>query len=444
MPKFKLRYYLLILSLLSVFACSNKEKTYDKTKAISAFEMIDHLKVDGSLKNIEIKIPAQQENKLWYGFDNEQNNKIENVAFDFAEKKFLKYEDEIWSGFNYKFDDRFVFSPIITGDKIFLLDSSGILEARDLKSKKKIWKTRIFPRNLLKNYQLPKISFFNNKIFAIIGINKISAINQEDGKIIWSKDLATIPISTPIANHELLYFTTNDNKLYALKITDGSLQWIHSGINRPAGIFGAANPVIYKESVIVSYSSGEIYSVNKKTGESIWVEDLNLNRAVSSDFYLNDIDATPVVKNDVVYSIGNGGFMKAIDAKTSAVLWKKEIAGIVDFWLAGDFLYVINNDNKLAALYKKTGGIKWIVELPNLKKEKKPQTKVIYSGVIMAGGKLLISNTDGKILIISPFDGKIEKTYKVGSKIFHSPIIVNKKIYLHTLGSYIISLFELN
>jgi outer membrane protein assembly factor BamB len=444
-PKFfKFEFIYLALSLILLASCASKEKTYDKEKAVTAFDVIYQLKIDSELKDVAIKIPSQKENKIWYGLNSEQNADVENISFDFIEKKQLKETHEIWSGFNFKFDDRFIFAPIITSDKLFLLDGSGVLEAYELKSKKRIWKKRIFPRNLLHSYQMPKISFFEGKIFAIAGVNKIAAIDQETGNFIWAKNLATIPVSTPIADGGSLYFTTNDNKLYSLKIATGNLQWVHSGVGRPTGIFGAANPVIYKDIIIASYSSGEIYALNKRTGESLWLEDLNLNRATNSDFYLNDIDATPIIKNDVIYSIGNGGLMKAINVKNGSVLWHKEIAGIVDFWLAGDFLYLINNDNKIMAVYKKTGGIKWISQLPNLKKEKKPQTKIIYSGIVMAGNKLLVSSANGEILILSPFDGKIEKTFNVGAKIYHSPIVVNKKLYLHAIGKYVISLFELN
>jgi len=166
-------------------------------------------------------------------------------------------------------------------------------------------------------------------------------------------------------------------------------------------------------------------------------------KATTSDFYLNDVDATPVVKDDVIYAIGNGGLMKAISIKDGNYLWKKQIAGITDFWLADEFLFVINNDNKLLAISRKTGGIKWISQLPHLKKEKKPQTKFIYSGLVMAGDKLLVSRADGELLIISPFDGKLEKTFEFGKKISHSPVVINNKIYLHAIGKYIIDLIEI-
>lgn len=437
-----IKYLTLIFAVFLLFSC-DKEKDYDKKKAVSAFAIIDPIRIDESLKNVEVKLPKEQENFSWINSNEVQNRNIENIAFDFPKKNKIKKQKSIWSGFNFRFDNRFVFSPVIVDNKAFLLDGSGILEGYNLKNNKRIFKTRVFARNFIKNYQIPKISYFEGKIFAIAGINQIAAVDSKTGDILWKKTIAAIPVSTPIPDSEKIYVTTNDNKLYALSSLDGELQWVQSGISRPAAIFGAADPVIYKNLVLASYSSGEIYAYNKETGEIAWIEDLNLNKATNSDFYLNDIDATPIVKDGIAYSIGNGGLIKAINAKEGSYLWRREIAGIIDFWVAKDFLFVINNDDKLIALHRKTGKIKWVSQLLDYKNKKKPQSKIIYSGVVMAGNKLLVTDVLGEILIISPFDGKIEKTIKTGSKIFHSPIIVNKEIYIHAMGRYIIELIKL-
>jgi outer membrane protein assembly factor BamB len=277
----------------------------------------------------------------------------------------------------------------------------------------------------------------------VAGINKVAALSEVDGKILWTKEIASIPSSAPVSDGKFVYVSSNDNKTYALDAATGDLTWVQSGIVRTTAIFGFANPVILKDLLIVSYSSGEIYALKKSSGEAIWSQDLNLSKATTSDFYLNDVDATPIVKNDVIYAIGNGGLMMAVKVKDGNYLWKKEIAGLTDFWLAGDFLFVINNDNKLLAVSKKTGGIKWISQLPNLAKEKKPQTKFIYSGVVMAGDKLLISRLDGALLIASPLDGTLEKTFKINKKISHAPAVVDGKIYLQAIGKYVIDLLEI-
>lgn len=438
-----MRFYFLILFAFCFSACSDKEKEYDKSKAISAFAIIDQLKADPALEKIQITIPQAKANHEWIGSASSLNQTIENFAFTQKGKNFLSGYNKIWSGYRSAFDDRFVFEPIIKNGKIFLLDAKGILECYDLISKKKIWEKRAFKRIYLKTYQNPKIGYFNGRIFAIAGSNEIVALSENDGNILWTKEISSIPISAPISDGKSLFVTTNDNKTYALSNEDGKLLWTSSGIGKTTAIFGAAEPLFYKNSLIIAYSSGEIYALNKDSGEPLWSQDLNLNKAGNSDFYLNDVDATPLIKNDVIYTIGNGGLMMAINAKNGNYLWKRELAGIADFWAADEFLYVINNDEKLLALHKKSGAIKWSVQLPDFKNAKKPETKIIYNGVIMINGKLVLSDTRGKLLVVSALDGKIEQTFTIKEKIYHSPIAVNGKIYLHALGRWTVNLIEI-
>lgn len=447
--------HLLICLLLLSSSCSDKKKEYDKTKAVSAFATIDSIGIDSTLEKVDITLPKQQPSDLWNGSSSEENQKIENFSKDFStRKKFFSQKREItlsdsdlfWSGFGSTDEDDFVFSPVIQNNKIFTLNAAGKLTAYDLATKKKLWKLRVFPRLLLKNYRSPKIYYTKSaegeKIFAVAGINKVAAIDAVEGKILWLKDLSSITVSAPVSDGNMVYVTTNDNKIYALSAKDGEIQWSVSAILRNTAILGAADPVFYKDQVLAAFSSGEIYALKKKTGEFLWSQDFNLSKANSSDFYLNDVDATPVIKDDTLYSIGNGGLMMALDLKNGNYIWRKEIAGIIDFWLAGDFLFVISNDNKLLAVGKKTGGIKWISQLPNFKKEKKPETKFIYNGVVMAGDKLLVSRTDGELLLLSPIDGTLEKTFSVGKRIYHAPVIVGGKIYLHNMGRFVVDVVE--
>ena len=432
--------FFFIIGLGLLGACSDK-KDYDRKKAVSAFAVIDEVTTDKALENITIKIPPQNSGDNT-AFDKQLS--VENFAFTPQQnsQKFLNKTTQIWSGYRSAFANRFVFAPIIRDEKIYLLDASGILAAYGLENKNKIWENRLFARKLLKNYQNPRISYFDKKIFAIAGSNQIVAASADDGKILWSKTILSLPVSTPISDEKFTYVTTNDNKTYALDAANGKLVWISTGINKPTAIFGSANPLLYKNMLLVAYSSGEIYALNRETGDPLWSQDLNVNKAGDSDFYLNDIDATPIVKNDVIYSIGNGGLMMAINTKNGNYLWKKEIAGITDFWLAGEFLYVVNNDDKLLAIQRTNGAIKWITQLPSFRSEKNPETKIIYSGVIMAGDKLIITDSRGALLVASPLDGKIEQTLKIDQKIYHSPLVSNGKIYLHALGKYTVNLVE--
>ncbi|HLD76706.1 MAG TPA: PQQ-binding-like beta-propeller repeat protein, partial [Rickettsiales bacterium] len=380
----------IIFLLMSFISCSDDD-AYDKKKAISVFADINEIKIDADLAALPIKLSNPIKNENWgVGFFQE-NEIFENLEFtpiqaDKASKqKFLTKSRQIWSGYRPGFSDRFVFEPIIKNDKVFLLDASGILWAYDLVSKNRIFKNRIFKRRYLKNYQNPKIGYFDGTIYAIAGSNEIAAASAIDGKILWSKTILSLPISKPVSDGRMVYVITADSKTYALNAATGDLIWVVSGVDKSTAILGAANPVIYKDKLVVAYSSGEIYALNKSNGEEIFSQDLNINKAINSDFYLNDIDATPLVKDDVIYAIGNGGLMMAIDIKSGNYLWKKEIASIADFWAASGFLFVVDNNDRLITLSQKTGNVKAILQLPEFRDVKKPQTKIIYNGVIMAG-----------------------------------------------------------
>lgn len=437
----------LILSIFFITSsCKDKNDDYDKDKAVLAIEDINFLKIDESLKDVVIETPVE-ENLKYYDQTVSYNQGIENFAFKpipNKKNKFLTEKSNIWYGFKGASDKRHIFEPVIHGDKIFMIRPSGVLTAYNLNSKEKIYKKRVFPKKYFSDYLDPKISFSNDRIFAIAGINKVVAINPSNGRVVWSKQILSIPTSAIVSDGKNIYFSTNDNKTYALNFEDGKIEWISSSFAQETAIIGSAKPIIYGNKLIIGYSNGEVNCLNKENGETLWTQNLNLNKAVNSNFYLNDVDATPRIKNNILFVSGNGGLMMAISINNGKYIWKKRIAAISDFWLASDFIFILNNDNKLIALSQKNGGIKYISQLTTYKKIKEPETKIIYNGIIMAGGKLLLTNETSQILVVNPQDGSIAQTYKIGDRVFHSPILIDGKIILHTLGRYSFNLLEVN
>lgn len=427
--------FLLISFLL--FSCS-KDQSYDKKNAVSAFTVDDSLLV--SSKKIETQIEIQKTVDSWnFGKNFHQNGRVGNFKKDFTYKNnkiVLKKIGKITIDFSIFGSSGRVFSPVVIKDKIFFLDNLGFLTAYDLDKEHKIWKARLFKPSLFNYFDNPKIFADGDLIFASIGNNKVKALNIKDGSLIWSADLPSLLISKPIAQDDMVFILSDDNKLYSLDAKTGKVLWSHLGISNNMAIYGASDPVIIADKVFVSYSSGEIYALNKNDGSEIWSYDLNINKAVGSNFYLNDIDATPVVRSGRIYVVGNGGLMMAINIQNGDVIWEKKISSIVDFHVSGNFIYIINNENKLAALSIGDGSVKWIIQLPDYNNIKKPHTKIIYNSVIMAGGFLIVNSVDGKLLIISPKNGKILKKSNISGSNFHSPIIINNKIYFYSQGFF--------
>lgn len=441
------------LIILCLETGCDKDQSYDKSKAITAYIQDTNLVIDVNNKT-EISIPKPIINKNFYGSFSQLNQDIEHFEkkYNLSSNNFLSKKQQIIFDKNWTKSilnlsaksQNFHHQPLIVNNQIFFIDGSGKLYCYDLITKKKKWSLQVFKNSWIKNYRSSHLSFADNKIFATIGTNHLASIDAITGKIIWQKQVSAILNSLPIFNDNQLFVVSDANKLYCFDANNSNLLWTHTGVNRNTAIFGNSEPIIYKDKVLIAYSSGEIYALNKKNGEVLWINDLNINKAVSSDFYLSDIDASMIIKNNIVYAIGNSGLMKAIDVDKGNVIWKKQIASITNFWLAGDYLFVINNDNKLIAINRNNASIKWIANLPDYKNPKKPATKFIYNGLVMAGNKLLISREDGEILLASIQDGKVEKSIKIGDKISHFPVVVNNKIYFQNVGLFSVEIIELD
>ena len=404
-----------------ICSCSSIKDTNDGS--VSIFKSDNLLKVDKGLSSVKIDIPKSKINEFWNG----QYYDIDNFSFS----KTVTSKKRIITGYNLK--NNFIFSPIIADDKIFLLDESANLTARNLDNYNVIWKIKL---SKSKDFAGGKIYYKNDIIFVTTGYNSLSAINADNGQVIWSRSIKSIPISSPVSDGKYVFFITDNNKTYALNVKDGRIKWIHSGYSRDTAILGSADPVIYKDVLISSYSSGEIYAFNKKTSEVIWSYELNSNKAISSNFILNDVDATPIIHNEVAYVVGNGGLIMAVSIGDGRILWQKEFSTIINFWVAGNFIYLINNDSQLISIYKRNGKIKWFSQLKKYDNADKLEDKIIYNGIIMAGGNLIVTNNDGEIIIISPINGDILQEYKTSGKNYHRPVIVDGKMYLHNIGIF--------
>lgn len=424
---FKNTLLILIASLL-IFSC-NKDNI-DYKGAISAFSTDFTPKIDPKLAEKPIKLPKQIKN---LHFTNFHTDKIANFALNSKIKKVKNINNGYVTSGSYNF----ISKPIIYDNIIYSLDARGNLSAINLKNNKLIYRKRIIKWYNIKNLSQGKISYDNNIIYVTTGFNKILAVHAKNADKIWEKELSSIAISKPIIHQNLLYLISNDNKSYALDKKTGEIKWIHNSIVRNTAIFGAANPIIYKNYLISSYSSGEIYILDHQNGNVINSYQLSANRAIDSNFILDDIDATPIIKNNILYAIGNGGLMIAINLNNWEKIWQKNMSSISNFWIIDDFIYVIDNENRLICLDSNYGTIKFFKKLDKYYSENK---LIHYHGLILAGDNLILSNSNKEILLLSPFDGNIRQKIKFSKHIQQRPIIANKRLYIYLKGRFNTSL----
>jgi len=145
---------------------------------------------------------------------------------------------------------------------------------------------------------------------------------------------------------------------------------------------------------------------------------------------LSDIDAEPVIDQGRVYAVGQGGRMVAMELVTGTRLWEQNIAGISTPWVAGEWIFVVTDDARLLCIARGSGKVRWISQLPHFKNETKRSGPISWVGPILAGGRLVLLNSNGEIVSAAIADGKITSTTRHGAGLTLAPVVANNTLYV--------------
>ena len=184
-------------------------------------------------------------------------------------------------------------------------------------------------------------------------------------------------------------------------------------------------------TVVAGFSSGELNGYRYENGRQVWGDQLQRTSITTTVSSLSDIDADPVIDNGQVFAIGEGGRMVALDLISGQRMWELGIGGISTPWVAGDWVYVITDQDKLLCVYRQNGHIRWIAQLPVFANAKKKKGDVDYSGPVLAGGRLIVTGSNGAVIQIDPATGSFQTQLSVGAPVNLPPIVANSTLYIY-------------
>ncbi len=311
------------------------------------------------------------------------------------------------------------------------------------------WKVKIFHLPNNQKYISPQIVNLKDIVFTIIGTNQVIATDTNSKKIIWQKNFLSIPVSinitssqnkidsTILQEKQHLIILTNDNKTYYLDTKDGNTIWSHEAVANNVAIAGSTTPIAIaninqnqeQNFIATGYSNGEIYFLKQSNGEILFSKNLNKDNIYSSEYYLNDIDSNIITDNQNIYAVSNSGRMIAIKIADSNIVWKLNIATIVDFIILESKIFAIDNHNRLLSINISDGNIINEIQLPKFLKKK--NGRIIYKKILPYHNNLLIFDNKGNIISTKSTLEKVSKYYTTGFNNIFSPNILKDNLYFH-------------
>ena len=424
-------YGCLVATILSGCGLFDKDPLDIEGERLSVIREDKNLQPEYMTGQIKIKLPKAYVNPSW---KQNGNNSLHLIGHLKAGGNL----DELWNlsfGEGSSKRNVLIASPVADKGVVFTLDAEGVVKAFRLDNGDEIWKRRLKPNNeeaKAASIAGGGIAIHGEQIYATTGFGNVFALNMTDGKVVWNTEIKAPIRIAPTVNENMVLIQTLDNGIYALNIKDGSILWKDKLEAESTMIIGGASPAYSptNDLVVAAFSNGQLQAYKASTGTALWSEWLSADTSTEALAEITSIKANPIIDGDKVFAVGYNAPLVAIDIRTGAKIWQKEIAASSQPWVAGEFLFILTNDGDLIALNKQNGKIVWRTIVPYANGEDK--SGIFTSGPLLANDALLVTSSNGKLFSISPYNGRIMGIADIEEGVEMPPFIVKETLILTT------------
>jgi outer membrane protein assembly factor BamB len=427
----QLRFGIIVAAAIAAGGCGifghKKPSTPVLGQRIAVLATESDVSVDPATAALPMSLPAPVVNPAWSQSGGNASKAMGHVALGAS----LAQAWEVSIGQGTSLAARLAAAPIVADGRIYTIDTLATVRAFDAQTGSPLWRTQ-FGTEKGNDSALfgGGLAYANGRIYATNGLGFVDALDATNGGVVWQVRPGGPLRGSPTIAGDAVYVMSQDNQIYSLKLADGTTNWSEAAALEIAGIFGVASPAYAQGTIVAGFSSGELNAYRYENGRVVWQDALARTTIRTSVSSLSDIDADPVIDNGQVIAIGQGGRMVAMELITGQRMWELNLAGIATPWVAGDWVFVVTSDAKLMAIGRASGKIRWITQLPEFRNEKSKNGPINYSGPILAGGRLIVTSTNGAITFVNPDNGAVEGRTSVKSSISLPPVAANNTLYV--------------
>jgi outer membrane protein assembly factor BamB len=434
----------LLLAATALFGCQDAKnflgfgtyKTPLPGQRVSVLQLNQSMVADPALADVKVLLPEPFANPDWPQAGGYPSHAMEHLAL--PDNLHAAWTVSVGTGSSS--DHLLLSEPVVADGRVFVMDSRSRVSAYETSNGAEVWHI-----NLGKDLESDKllgggVGYDNGKLFVATSFAQMIALDAKTGKELWHTSLSGPMRAAPAASDGRVFAITIDNTLYALAQADGHQLWSHSGITQSAGLLGGTTPAVLGIEVIAAYSSGELFALRADSGRTIWSENLAGQIRGGAIATLADIRGRPAIDRDVVIAISHSGTMAAIDAKRGGRIWDASFGGSQSPWVAGDYIFVLTNEQELLCLTRADGHVRWISSLPKYSNPPDNTEAILWQGPILAGNRLILTGTDGKALSVSPYTGKLLGQIDLPAASHLPPIVAGGTVYILSDNADLIAL----
>ena len=327
---------------------------------------------------------------------------------------------------------RITADPVVANGRIYTLDSGALLTATST-SGATLWTRDLTPASEKQGQATGGgLAIEGDTLYASIGFGILAAIDASNGSLRWTQQLESSGSGTPTVYGDLIYLTAGDNTGWALRKSDGRVEWQIGASASLSNILGAPAPAVTSKYAIFAFGSGDVQGVFRQGGLERWRTAVVGRRPGRAGSFNSDVTSPPVVSGDRVFVGNNSGRLAALSLSSGQRLWTARDGALGPVWPAGDSIFAVTDLNELVRINATDGKRIWGVPLPNFVKERPKRQSAVFShyGPIIAGGRVIVASDDGVLRSYDPTDGSLTGTTEIPDGATTAPVVAGGVLYI--------------
>ena len=336
-------------------------------------------------------------------------------------------------------------SPIAAAGRIYTMDANGTISAYAQADGSQQWRRPTRPKHSSNQALGGGIGYDatldGGTIYAATGYAELLALDAGTGAVKWRQKLdypgRSAPTIAATSAGVIVALVTQNDLLLTFDAISGTPGWRFIGkvTQSPTSVVVTGAPAYDSGIFVAGFSSGTLAALDAPSGTPLWEQSMASSFGQASPLDFSDVVAPPVIANGVAYAIGLGQTSLAIDLHSGAKVWERDVSGTQAFYLAGGFAYLLDADQKLAAIHADDGLISWITQMPAFHNMKTKSGPRLWNGPIMVDGQLLFTSSRGELGRVDPATGAliaIDKLAGPAAPIDLPPIVAASKLLVLT------------
>ncbi len=306
-------------------------------------------------------------------------------------------------------------TPGIGSDRLMVASPKGRVMAIDRDSGERLWEVK------LKQNINAGIGYGGGLAALVTEDGELIALNAENGELMWRTPLKAEVLAPPVIGNAVVVAQAVDGQLIGLSVTSGTRNWSYRQTVPSLTLRGTAQPLVVSYYVVAGFSNGRLVANELNSGRVVWELPVGQSSGQNEIERLIDIDTRPVIEGDVMYVAVYQGNVTAIEVRSGLVLWSRDISTHKDISVDAEYVFIIDDDERLQALRRSDGGTEWEVDW--LKHRSPTGTSTTDKHVAMADG-------DGFLYLVDKNSGEVAGSVRVdGDGVENTPIWDEDRLY---------------